>query len=99
MVPGWQASSIHCEARLPSQGSADYFARRKYRGMFSTEAYSFTQLDEVFRFQLVTIQKRVDVAGAEVRLLQSKLGCACQSWYNVSIKSCIAERERVGMTC
>src|SRR5437762_12825864 len=70
MMPGRQSRRVHCEARLARQRTAHYFAAGQNCCVFRSQAYGFTELNEVLRFQFATIQERLNVAGAKMRLLQ-----------------------------
>ena len=48
--------------------------------------HGFTELNEVLRFQLATFEERLNVVGAKMRLLQSKLRCPRQCRLNVLIE-------------
>src|SRR5437660_1585942 len=95
MMPRRQSRRVHCEARLARQRAAYHFAARQNCCVFSSQAYGFTELNEVLRFQFSTFEERLNVAGAEMRLLQCKLRCSRQCRLHVLIEGYVTQCEDV----
>src|SRR5438874_6796563 len=95
MMPSRQPRGVQREARLARQRTAYHFAAGQNCCVFRSQAYGFTELSEVLRFQFATFEERLNVAGAKMRLLQCKLRCPRQCRLNVFIEGDVTQREDV----
>src|SRR6201988_4206693 len=80
MIPRRQTRRVQLESRLSRQCATKCLSTREHRRSFRSKTNCFSQLFEMFRVHFVPLEKSLDVASRQTRLLKTELRGTGERW-------------------